>query len=255
QYGDANFRQGFTGQEFLQGDVRQYDFLSRHYFATDARFRSADEPLAGVDPENPQSWNRYAYVLNNPLLYVDPTGHEPCVNGVNPENGNICVDVVAPKDPPKPKQPPSISPFDFPGQWFAGFVDLFLNERPSGAVRMAYAYVGQVAPGPVLGVFGKAAGSSATLAKYMNILRRSAMMKGNFGLGTATADEALEVGQAWVGEGAKLASDGKTLISADGLRQFRPPSLKPNLGKVQANFEARPTPSGQWQSNGHLDIK
>jgi RHS repeat-associated protein len=29
-------------------------------------------------PANPQALNRYSYVLNNPVRYVDPTGHYPC---------------------------------------------------------------------------------------------------------------------------------------------------------------------------------
>jgi hypothetical protein len=45
------------------------------------------------------------------------------------------------------------------------------------------------------------------------------------------------------------------MLSADGLRQFRPPSYKPRLGKTQANFEARRVNKGRWQSNGHLDIE
>ena len=62
------------------------------------------------------------------------------------------------------------------------------------------------------------------------------------------------MGRAWVGEGATLASDGKTLLSADGLRQFRSASFKPKLGRHQANLEARSEPAGQWQSNAHVDI-
>ena len=30
--------------------------------------------LAAVDLSNPQSLNRYAYALNNPLKYIDPRG-------------------------------------------------------------------------------------------------------------------------------------------------------------------------------------
>src|SRR5205807_1099820 len=96
---------------------------------------------------------------------------------------------------------------------------------------------------------------AAKLANLINILRQAAKGKGNFGLGTATAEEAETLGKAWVGDGAQVATDGKTLVSSDGLRQYRPPSFKPNLGKTQANFESRWTPRGQWQTNGHLDIQ
>lgn len=81
--------------------------------------------------------------------------------------------------------------------------------------------------------------------------------KDYFRIRSATAQEAETMGKAWVGEGYKVARDGKTLISADGLRVYRPPSYKPSLGKVQANFEQRVSGqrSGNPISNAHLDIK
>ncbi len=46
---------------------------ARFYDPYLGRFISADSIVP--DPGNPQSLNRYAYTLNNPLRYQDPTGH------------------------------------------------------------------------------------------------------------------------------------------------------------------------------------
>ncbi len=64
----------FTGQnEDAVTDL--YDFMYREYHPTQGRWVSPDPAgLGAVDPANPQSWNRYAYVLNNPLAYKDPLG-------------------------------------------------------------------------------------------------------------------------------------------------------------------------------------
>jgi filamentous hemagglutinin len=99
-----------------------------------------------------------------------------------------------------------------------------------------------------------AARGGGALAREIGILRDAARGKGNFGLGSGTRAEAERFGRAWVGDGYEVARDGKTLISADRLRQFRPTSFKPNLGIEQANFERRLVSEGQWLGNGHLDI-
>ena len=63
----------FTGQR--QDTVSGlYDFPAREY-SIQGRWTSPDPAgLAAVDPSNPQSWNRYAYVTKNPLGLVDPAG-------------------------------------------------------------------------------------------------------------------------------------------------------------------------------------
>jgi RHS repeat-associated protein len=68
--GDLNF----TGQseDTLSG---LYDFLYREDSPGQGRWISPDPlGLNAVDITNPQTWNRYAYLMNNPLSNVDPTG-------------------------------------------------------------------------------------------------------------------------------------------------------------------------------------
>jgi len=50
-----------------------YDYGARFYDPLLGRFISADTVVPGAG--NPQALNRYAYVLNNPLRYTDPSGH------------------------------------------------------------------------------------------------------------------------------------------------------------------------------------
>ncbi|MGH8281362.1 MAG: RHS repeat-associated core domain-containing protein, partial [Gammaproteobacteria bacterium] len=50
------------------------DFGARYNSSSLGRFLSADPENAGADSTNPQSWDMYSYVVNNPLVLVDPTG-------------------------------------------------------------------------------------------------------------------------------------------------------------------------------------
>jgi RHS repeat-associated protein len=70
----GNGELSFTGQN-KDTLWLQYDFPSRQYVPKQGRWISPDRAgLAAVNPVDPQSWNRYAYVRNGPLAAIDPTG-------------------------------------------------------------------------------------------------------------------------------------------------------------------------------------
>jgi len=64
---------GETGLDYFEARYMDY-FGARYYSGGQGRFTSVDPSMESVVLRNPQSWNRYAYTLNNPLRYTDPTG-------------------------------------------------------------------------------------------------------------------------------------------------------------------------------------
>jgi RHS repeat-associated protein len=68
----------------------------RNYASAQGRWLVPDSYLGSYDLTNPQSMNRYAYVLNNPTTFIDPSGmcdpdqesDDPCPAPVNPVNPN-----------------------------------------------------------------------------------------------------------------------------------------------------------------------
>ena len=70
---------GYTGQEEMDG-LCLINMNARLYDPEIGRFMSADSIVP--DPFDMQSFNRYSYVLNNPLEYTDPTGHYACGSDV-----------------------------------------------------------------------------------------------------------------------------------------------------------------------------
>jgi RHS repeat-associated protein len=88
-YAGVGSRTGDTGQKYSssQDDIRQkftgypkdketnLDFAeARYYNNLHGRFTAVDPLLASGKNMNPQTFNRYAYVGNNPLIRIDPNG-------------------------------------------------------------------------------------------------------------------------------------------------------------------------------------
>jgi RHS repeat-associated protein len=69
--GPGNHAYRFTGKELEASGL--YYYGARYYDPVIGRFISADSIVP--KPGDPQSLNRYSYARNNPLYYVDPSGH------------------------------------------------------------------------------------------------------------------------------------------------------------------------------------
>ena len=72
--GTPMFDRGFTGHEHLYS-FGLINMNGRMYDPVTSSFLSVDQYVSS--PENAQGFNRYAYCMNNPLRYVDPSGWRP----------------------------------------------------------------------------------------------------------------------------------------------------------------------------------
>jgi hypothetical protein len=70
-----------------------------------------------LDPSNPQAWNRYSYVLNNPVRYNNPSGHKACGDGEKWECGT-----GKKQDPCKPSPKKSLPKVDDNSKESSGIV-------------------------------------------------------------------------------------------------------------------------------------
>jgi RHS repeat-associated protein len=67
------YRDGSTALDYAQ---------QRYYASTLGRFTTPDPYQASGGPADPQSWNRYAYVQNDPVNFNDPSGLYRCYMAV-----------------------------------------------------------------------------------------------------------------------------------------------------------------------------
>jgi RHS repeat-associated protein len=91
-FGEAYAQTGTTDLSYTgmnQDTVSNlYDFPAREY-GTQGRWPSPDPSgSSSASPTDPQTWNRYAYVTNSPLRYVDATGMVRTPPGLVPGDGS-----------------------------------------------------------------------------------------------------------------------------------------------------------------------
>jgi RHS repeat-associated protein len=88
-YGEEETPTGNDTQKFAtytRDSATGLDYAQNRYYASQiGRFTTADPYQASGGPEDPQGWNRYAYVGNDPVNFHDPTGLLMAVPG---EGGN-----------------------------------------------------------------------------------------------------------------------------------------------------------------------
>jgi RHS repeat-associated protein len=89
--GEAPTSYQFTGQR-LESGIGLYYYGARWYDPAAGRFIQADTDVP--ESQGVQAYDRYAYVNNNPVKYIDPSGHWPSLSDIFSIGATIC-DITA----------------------------------------------------------------------------------------------------------------------------------------------------------------
>jgi RHS repeat-associated protein len=129
-------------QDTISGE---YDTDAREYHPSQGRWISPDPAGQGaVISSNPQSWNRYAYVLNNPLIYTDPTGLYCYYGDTNPDSNDWADNSQYDTDTDKQECA------DHNGQWFDDPTESVTVNGDTGDVEWIDLSTGNDGPIPIV---------------------------------------------------------------------------------------------------------
>jgi RHS repeat-associated protein len=186
---------------------------------------------------------------------------------VDPQEGGNENNYTYPPDP--------VNDFDLDGNasWFSKVVSKVTKVAsigsvipgPPGMIFSAVATAGNIIQGhygeaivSAVGILG--AGAAVKVLFNAAKIARAAKMgtEIKYGLGTAGRLTSAIAGRMYVGRNATTTAKGY-LQSADGLRQYRPPTFKVSQGRIQSNFDRRLTTSVSWKNTnqvfrGHVNI-
>ena len=161
----------FAGLDWQVNDP-SYPSDTREYDQRLGRWMTPDPDNAGADVTDPQSWNMYSYAGNNPITNSDPSGLY-CVQGSDGSwhddggGGETCAEAASgpPETVTVSAQASSLSyltgaiydfeafqfrvaegllnlPIQSAQQAYTGFSNLFLNNKPEGAVPLVLGIAG-----------------------------------------------------------------------------------------------------------------
>jgi len=190
--------------QVLDEETGLYYYASRYYDPQLGRFIQPDDIIS--DLSNPQSYNRYSYVLNNPLRYTDPSGQTPAV-----VLGLAVVAVffsteryaVAPENAEQASNP-----------YYRGYTDNVLQfvDLPVGLARAGAMHGGAAVP---------------------KVVKRSVQVEA--AVSKTLLEQAENVGASMAHEAASKSRNVGTIVNKGGLA----PVNKGKLGEAMSEAEAR----------------